>query len=63
MQLLAGKTALVTGASKGVGKGVALAFAAQGADVVVNYNADRAGAEETVAAIAALGRPLRTQMG
>ncbi|MCC6536477.1 MAG: SDR family oxidoreductase [Bryobacterales bacterium] len=56
MQLLAGKTALVTGASKGVGKGVALAFAAQGADVVVNYNADRAGAEETVAAIAALGR-------
>ncbi len=56
MQLLLGKTALVTGASKGVGKGVALEFARQGADVVVNYNADRAGAEATVAAVEALGR-------
>ncbi|MBM3794415.1 MAG: 3-oxoacyl-ACP reductase FabG [Acidobacteria bacterium] len=56
MNLLVGKTALVTGASKGVGKGVALEFARQGADVVVNYNGDRVGAEATVAAVEALGR-------
>jgi NAD(P)-dependent dehydrogenase (short-subunit alcohol dehydrogenase family) len=49
-------TALVTGASKGVGKGIALELARQGFDVWVNYNSDRAGAEETAAEIAALGR-------
>jgi NAD(P)-dependent dehydrogenase (short-subunit alcohol dehydrogenase family) len=54
--ILAGKTALVTGASKGVGKGVALALARSGADVVVNYNSDAAGAQATVAEIAAMGR-------
>jgi NAD(P)-dependent dehydrogenase (short-subunit alcohol dehydrogenase family) len=53
---LAGKTALVTGASKGVGKGIALEMARQGANVAVNYNIDRAGAEMTAAEIEALGR-------
>jgi len=53
---LESKTALVTGASKGVGKGIALELARAGCDVVVNYNADRAGAEATAAEIAALGR-------
>ena len=53
---LANRTALVTGASKGVGKGIALELARSGADIVVNYNSDRAGAEATVAEIAALGR-------
>ena len=53
---LQSKTALVTGASKGVGKGIALELARQGCDVAVNYHSDRAGADATVAEIAALGR-------
>lgn len=53
---LESKTALVTGASKGVGKGIALELARCGCDVAVNYNSDRAGAEATVAEIASLGR-------
>src|SRR5260370_28961864 len=55
MQLV-GKTALVTGASKGVGKGIALELAREGCDVAVNYNTDAAGAEDTVAQIRAMGR-------
>src|SRR3982751_5525907 len=49
------RVALVTGASKGVGKGIALELARAGYDVVVNYNSDRAGAERTVDEIRALG--------
>ena len=44
---LHGKVALVTGASKGVGKGIALQLARHGANVVVNYNTDLNGAEAT----------------
>src|SRR5215216_1600404 len=55
-QPLAGKTALVTGASKGVGKGIALELARNGCDVAVNFHSDLAGAEATVAEIAATGR-------
>jgi NAD(P)-dependent dehydrogenase (short-subunit alcohol dehydrogenase family) len=54
-RLLEGKTALVTGASKGVGKGIALEFARQGCQVAVNYNSDAAGAAGTVKEIEALG--------
>jgi NAD(P)-dependent dehydrogenase (short-subunit alcohol dehydrogenase family) len=54
--LLQGMTALVTGASKGVGKGIALELARQGCDVAVNFNSDAAGADATVAQIAAMGR-------
>ncbi|MBZ5724110.1 MAG: SDR family oxidoreductase [Acidobacteriia bacterium] len=53
---LESKTALVTGASKGIGQGIALELARAGADVAVNYRSDRAGAEATAAAISALGR-------
>jgi 3-oxoacyl-[acyl-carrier protein] reductase len=53
---LAGTRALVTGGSKGIGAGIALALAREGADVVVNYRSDRAGAEEVAAQIRALGR-------
>ncbi len=53
---LESKTALVTGASKGVGKGIALELARCGCHVAVNYHSDRAGAEETAAEVAALGR-------
>ncbi len=45
------RIALVTGASKGVGRGIALGLAENGWDVAINYNSDRAGAEETAAAI------------
>ncbi|MBY0503182.1 MAG: SDR family oxidoreductase [Bryobacteraceae bacterium] len=48
--------ALVTGASKGVGKGIALELARQGFDVWINYHSDRAGAEQTAREIEALGR-------
>jgi NAD(P)-dependent dehydrogenase (short-subunit alcohol dehydrogenase family) len=53
---LESKTALVTGASKGVGKGIALELARAGCDVAVNYHGDRAGAEATAAEIAGIGR-------
>lgn len=48
--------ALVTGASKGVGKGIALELARQGFDIWVNYNSDHAGAEETAREVEALGQ-------
>lgn len=47
-QLFAGKTAVVTGASRGVGRACALRFAQAGANVVVNYLQDVEAAQETV---------------
>lgn len=52
----AGKLALVTGSGRGIGRSIALHFAQNGADVIVNFFRNRAPAEETAAAIQALGR-------
>ncbi|QQS12163.1 MAG: SDR family NAD(P)-dependent oxidoreductase [Rhodospirillales bacterium] len=53
---LAGRVALVTGASRGIGRAVALALGAAGADVAVNFRAKAAEADAVVAALRALGR-------
>jgi len=53
---LEGKAAVVTGASKGIGREIALALARAGCDVAVNYHSDEDGARAAVAEIQALGR-------
>jgi 3-oxoacyl-[acyl-carrier protein] reductase len=55
MGKLAGKAAVVTGASKGIGAAIAKALAAEGAAVVVNYSSGKAGADKVVDTISALG--------
>jgi 3-oxoacyl-[acyl-carrier protein] reductase len=53
---LAGMHAIVTGAARGIGRGIALALASEGIDVAVNYARSRLQAEETAAAVRGLGR-------
>ncbi|HVP27605.1 MAG TPA: glucose 1-dehydrogenase [Myxococcota bacterium] len=53
---LQGRKAFVTGASRGIGRGIALAMAAAGADVAINYRREREAAEATVKEIEARGR-------
>jgi 3-oxoacyl-[acyl-carrier protein] reductase len=53
---LAGKSALVTGGARGIGRAIAVRLAAQGADVAFSYRGNAEAAAETVATVEALGR-------
>ena len=54
-QELAGRVALVTGGSRGIGRAISVALAREGADVAVNYTADADAAERTRAEVEAAG--------
>src|SRR5690242_21766843 len=52
---LSGKVALITGASSGIGRAIALAYAAAGADMALTFRSHRRGAEETAEQARAAG--------
>lgn len=60
---LAGRTALVTGSGRNIGRAIALALGAQGANVLVNGHRDRAAVDTVVAELQALGAPAAALMG
>lgn len=63
MARLTGKTAVITGASSGIGRAMALIFAREGARVVINFNRSREKADALVNEIASLGGEARAIQG
>ena len=59
MAKLEGRTALITGGSRGIGRAIAERFAAEGADVAINYTSNADAAAEVTSAVEALGRICR----
>ncbi|WP_042431233.1 SDR family oxidoreductase [Streptacidiphilus anmyonensis] len=57
---LTGKTAVITGSARGIGRAIALRYAGLGADIVVNYASSKTAAEDTAAEIEKLGRQALT---
>ena len=55
--MLNGKVAVVTGASRGIGRQIAISMAKEGAVVIVNYNGSAAKAEDVVKEITEAGKP------
>jgi len=55
MSFFKGKTALITGSSRDIGRACAVSFGAEGCNVVINYNSNEAAANEAVAAVEAAG--------
>src|SRR5688500_34515 len=53
---LTGRTMVITGASSGIGRGIALAAARAGADLALTYRSNEAGVRETAADVEAIGR-------
>ena len=60
---LSGKSAVVTGGSRGIGRGIVLRLATQGADVTFSYRGNEVAARETADAVEALGRRVVAQPG
>ena len=58
-----GKTVLITGASRGIGRGTALECARQGADLALNWYRDREGIDETVAEVKVSFVAVKTAVG
>ena len=56
MERLKGKAAIVTGGGRGVGRGICLAYAKEGADVLVNYASKDQPAQEVVEMVQKMGR-------
>ncbi|HEX9026540.1 MAG TPA: SDR family oxidoreductase [Clostridium sp.] len=55
MNKLSGKVALITGASRGIGRSIAIEFARQGASVIINYSTDYESAKETLEEVKGVG--------